>query len=131
MLHWIYNFLVVSQSTCEARHLLQCVDFLGSHSAELPLAHRVLVAIKSFLVEPMQLADPVAWAESMWRDFITTWCDFERNVHAMNECMIAAAAVAMQYVVYFFHPYTCMHTDFNWHILFIVCFALPRMGDWC
>jgi MoxR-like ATPase len=60
----------ISRGKCEPHHLLRCVDFLGSQSGmDAPLNQRVLVAVKVFLVEPLQLSSPTGWAESFWHDF--------------------------------------------------------------
>jgi hypothetical protein len=54
---------------CEPHHVLRCVDFLGDHKREdVPLAQRLLLAVKVFLVEPIQIPSPMVWAEAFWRD---------------------------------------------------------------
>jgi hypothetical protein len=58
-----------SKGKCEPHHLLRCVDFLANHDTDLPLLNRLLLAIKVFLVEPLQVPAQLAWADRFWRDF--------------------------------------------------------------
>jgi hypothetical protein len=61
-----------SKGKCEPHHLLRCVDFLANHSTDLALFNRLLLAIKVFLVEPLQILAPKGWAEGFWKDFRTS-----------------------------------------------------------